>query len=68
MYGAYPDPLYIRSGGQEGKPMGCRGTCPLCRPYYEERRRRRSPAALTPVPERDGTRPPKDPRYSWLPP
>ncbi|MGH3181037.1 MAG: hypothetical protein ACRDOE_03900 [Streptosporangiaceae bacterium] len=55
-----PDLRYLRSRGQQGCPMGCGGTCPLCRPAYEERARRRSPFPLRP-PERDEDRPPKDP-------
>lgn len=64
-----PDLKYIRSGGREGSPMGCGGTCPMCRGAHQEQDRRRSPRRLRdPLPERDEDRPPKDPRYNWLPP
>ena len=71
-----PDTEYIRSmwrGDKQvrGTPPGCGDDdpCSLCRPMVAERQRRRSPYGLRdPLPERDETKPPKDPRYAWLPP
>jgi hypothetical protein len=64
LYGSAPDYRYIRSGGREGSPMGCGGTCPICRPMAAERDRRRTTGwARNPDAEDE-----RDPRYSWLPP
>ena len=69
LYGSAPDPLYLRTQGREGYPMGCGGTCPTCRPYAEDQARRRSGMPVRPrPPESTSERPAKDPRYSWLPP
>ena len=69
LYGAAPDPLYIRTGGREGNPMGCGGTCPICRPYAGAgkaagRATAQGTGPRKTPPERAG----EDPRYSWLPP
>jgi hypothetical protein len=66
-----PDLKYIRSGGREGFSMGCGDVACWCGGGPEERRgtdrqrRRYRPPAC---PEDSEDQPPKDPRYSWLPP
>ena len=65
-----PDPVHIRAmAARQGElPAGladCRSTCPDC---YGPRQDRRRGTRRIPLPERDETKPPKDPRYSWLPP
>ena len=66
-----PDLKYIRSGGREGYPMGCEDTGCWCEGGPEGRRetRRLRNRYQPPASTKDGEdRPPKDPRYSWLPP
>ena len=68
LYGGAPDLTWIRTGGREGYPMGCGGTCQVCRPTAGQQARRRSGLPARPRPENGTKRPSKDPRYSWLPP
>lgn len=66
-----PDLKYIRSGGREGRPMGCGdadcwcGGGPDARRETRRQRGRYQPPAST---ENGEERPLKDPRYTWLPP
>lgn len=66
-----PDLRYIRSHGREGRPMGCGNAGCWCeggpdvrRETARRRERYRPPSSAGNSKER----PPKDPRYSWLPP
>ena len=63
-----PDLTWIRSGGREGTAPGCGGTCPMCRPMAAEKARRRPPAWVTKLDNEEAERPPRNPRYAWLPP
>jgi hypothetical protein len=58
-----PDPLYVRTGGREGFPMG--DDCPMCLPGKTQRRKPRSPIRM---PEPSPGWPPKNARHAWLPP
>jgi hypothetical protein len=71
MESSRPDPVHIRAlAARRGElPAGladCRPTCPDC--YGPRQERRHRSVRRIPLPECDETRPPKDPRYSWLPP
>ena len=70
MESSRPDPVHIRAlAARSGELLvglaGCRPTCPDC--YGPQPASWRSTRRI-PLPERDETKPPKDPRYSWLPP
>jgi hypothetical protein len=71
LYGSAPDPLYIRSRGEEGIPMGCGDASCLCGGGPDVRRatawrrgRHRPPVTSADSEQRAA----KDPRFSWLPP
>ena len=69
MESSRPDTDHIRAlAARRGElPAGladCRATCPECYGPRENPPRR---VRRIPLPERDEDRPPKDPRYSWLP-
>ena len=69
IWGDGPDVRYLRTRGAEGEPMGCGGTCPICRPYAAEQEVRRRGFPVRPRPaESSDTRPQKDPRSARLPP
>lgn len=65
IYGSAPEPDYMRTQGRS--PMGCGGTCPMCRPMAEQQARRRAPAAGLPEGGgRERRRAEKDPRNTRL--
>lgn len=67
-----PDPVHIRAlaarrGEFAAEAADCKPTCPDCYPWQETWRPQLSPRRRTPLPERDESKPTKDPRYAWLP-
>lgn len=67
-----PDRVHIRAlaarrGELPAATADCTPDCRDCYPWQETRRPQASPRRRTPLPERDESKPPKDPRYTWLP-
>jgi len=70
VFDSRPDPLYIRTRGREGVAPGCGDAGCWCgggpavwRTAEQRRRLHWSPDD----PDGSQERPPKDPRYAWLP-